>query len=155
MWPEFKGRDGCRTPMPWVGRAPDLRLAPAGANAAKPWLPVAETHRELAADRQEAAADSLLKFYRNLLHWRKTQPAILHGDMQLLEVHPQVFAFVRTTNLQRVLCVFNFSGQPAQFALPLDCQSARVLVESGLSGATLGPASVDLAPWGGLFAQLA
>ena len=155
MWPEFKGRDGCRTPMPWVGSAPDLGFAPAGANAAKPWLPVAETHRALAADTQEAAADSLLKFYRNLLHWRKTQPAILHGDMQLLEVHPQVFAFVRATDVQRVLCVFNFSGQPAQFALPLDCQGARVLVESGLSGATLGPASVDLAPWGGLFAQLA
>ena len=19
FWPEFKGRDGCRTPMPWIG----------------------------------------------------------------------------------------------------------------------------------------
>jgi alpha-glucosidase len=106
-------------------------------------------------DAQEASPDSLLKFYRNLLHWRKTQPAILHGDMQLLEVHTQVFAFVRASAVQRVLCVFNFSDQPAHFALPQNCQGARVLEESGLSGATLGPASVTLAPWGGLFAQLA
>jgi alpha-glucosidase len=141
--------------MPWVSSAPDLGFAPAGMAALKPWLPVAETHRALAADAQEASPDSLLKFYRNLLHWRKKQPAILHGDMQLLAVHLQVFAFVRAADMQRVLCVFNFSDKPARFALPLDCQGAQVLVDSGLSGATVGPSSVDLAPWGGLFAQLA
>jgi alpha-glucosidase len=154
MWPEFKGRDGCRTPMPWVGSAPDLGFAPAGVTAAKPWLPVAETHRALAADVQAASPDSLLQFYRHLLHWRKTQPAILHGDMQLLPVDAQVFAFVRSTDAQRVLCVFNFSDQPASYALPGEFRVAQVLVESGLSGATLSGACVELAPWGGLFAQL-
>jgi Alpha amylase, catalytic domain len=34
MWPEFKGRDGCRTPMPWASTEPQ-----AGFSAAKPWLP--------------------------------------------------------------------------------------------------------------------
>jgi alpha-glucosidase len=154
MWPEFKGRDGCRTPMPWVSAAPDLGFAPAGKAAGKPWLPVAETHRALATDVQDAAPDSLLNFYRHLLHWRKTQPALLHGGMLLLPVHAQVFAFVRTTDTQRVLCVFNFSDQPARFALPADCDIAQVLSDSGLRGATLTASNVDLAPWGGLFAQL-
>ncbi len=26
FWPEFKGRDGCRTPMPWTAEAPTRRL---------------------------------------------------------------------------------------------------------------------------------
>jgi alpha-glucosidase len=111
MWPEFKGRDGCRTPMPWVGAAADLGFAPAGTASAKPWLPVAQTHRALAVDTQEAAPDSLLHFYRHVLHWRKAQPALLQGDMQLLPVDPQVFAFVRACDAQRLLCVFNFSAQ--------------------------------------------
>jgi alpha-glucosidase len=141
--------------MPWVSCAPDLGFAPAGKATGKPWLPVAESHRALAVDVQDASPDSLLQFYRHLLHWRKTQPAILHGDMQLLAAHPQVFAFLRVTDAQRVLCVFNFSDQPATYALPTDCKVAQVLSDSGLMGATLTGASVDLAPWGGLFAQLA
>ena len=92
--------------------------------------------------------------YRHLLHWRKTQPAILHGEMALLPVDAQVFAFVRTTDAQRVLCVFNFSDQPASYGLPADCQGAQLMTESGLTGATLAAGNVDLAPWGGLFAQL-
>jgi alpha-glucosidase len=155
MWPEFKGRDGCRTPMPWVSAAPDLGFAPVGKATAKPWLPVAQTHRALAADVQVETPDSLLNFYRQLLRWRKTQAAILHGAMELLPVDAQVFAFVRATDAQRVLCVFNFSEQPARYALPADCQVAQLLSDSGLTGATLSPGSVGLAPWGGLFAQLA
>jgi alpha-glucosidase len=117
-------------------------------------LPVAETHRALAADVQAASPASLLQFYRHLLQWRKTQPAILHGDMELLPVDAQVFAFVRSSEAQRVLCVFNFSDRPARYALPADCKVAQVLADSGLTGATLASGGVDLAPWGGLFAQL-
>ena len=155
MWPEFKGRDGCRTPMPWVNAAPDLGFAPVGKAVAKPWLPVAESHRALAVDTQDAAPESLLQFYRQLLRWRKTQPAILHGAMQLLPVHAQVFAFVRTSDAERVLCVFNFSAQPAQYALPSDCQVGELLLGSGLQGARVQGGVVALAPWGGLFTRLA
>ncbi len=35
FWPEFKGRDGCRTPMVWEGGTPN-----AGFSTGKPWLPV-------------------------------------------------------------------------------------------------------------------
>ena len=53
MWPEFKGRDGCRTPMPWDSTQPDLGFGAPGSKH-KPWLPVAESHRALAVDRQVA-----------------------------------------------------------------------------------------------------
>ncbi|MCP6156769.1 hypothetical protein NL403_26865, partial [Klebsiella pneumoniae] len=46
FWPEFPGRDGCRTPMPWIGGARHAGFTDAG----KPWLPVPEAHRALAAD---------------------------------------------------------------------------------------------------------
>ena len=155
MWPEFKGRDGCRTPMPWAGSAADLGFSSVGQATAKPWLPVAESHRPLAVDTQLAAPDSLLNFYRHLLHWRRAQPALVQGDMQLLPVDAQVFAFVRASAAQRLLCVFNFSDQPARCMLPADCKVARVLDDSGLTGAVLQADRVELAPWAGLFALLA
>jgi len=154
MWPEFKGRDGCRTPMPWDGKAADLGFAPAGATQSKPWLPVAESQRALAVSEQDGVKDSLLTYYRQILQWRKTLPAIQRGDLQLLPVSDHVFAFVRSLEGARVLCVFNFSATATRYALPADLHGAQALEGSGLSGGTLQAGSVELAPWGGLFARL-
>ena len=76
MWPEFKGRDGCRTPMPWAADAPQAGFS----TGERSWLPVPPEHRPLAVDRQQADAGSLLSFFKQLLHWRREQPALLHGE---------------------------------------------------------------------------
>lgn len=152
MWPEFKGRDGCRTTMPWTAAAPDLGFAAVPA-AAKPWLPVAEAHRALSVDAQEANAGSLLQFYRQLLQWRNTQEVLVHGSLDVLPVHPQVLAFVRTHGAQRLLCVFNFSDSAVAWSVPADWQDAKLLEGSGLAGATLQVAKLQLAPWGGAYLQ--
>ena len=112
FWPAFKGRDGCRTPMVWEA-AKDF----AGFSTVKPWLPVSESHRALAADRQAGDPASLLSHYRQLLAWRRGVPALIHGDMTLLPVHPQVLAFVREHEGARVLCAFNLSDEAAEVVL--------------------------------------
>ena len=150
MWPEFKGRDGCRTPMPWDSAAPDL-----GFGSAKPWLPVSESHRPLAVDRQEGDAGSLLNHYRRLLAWRRTQPALLHGEMELLPLHEQVFAFVRRHGSERVLCAFNLSERAAALTLPPGLALGAVLADSGARGAAVQGSRLDFDPWGVLFARLA
>ena len=146
MWPKFKGRDGCRTPMPWEADAPH-----GGFGAAKPWLPVSPAHLPLAVDRQ--GPDGLMAYYRRLLHWRRGQPALVHGDMALLPCDEQVLAFTRSHEGQRIVCVFNFSGQPAKWQTPADMGSLQPVEGSGLGGATVTGTTVDLAPWGGLFAD--
>ena len=42
-YPLFKGRDGCRTPMPWDAAKPDL-----GFSSGTPWLPLGPAHAALA-----------------------------------------------------------------------------------------------------------
>ncbi len=58
FWPEYKGRDGCRTPMPW-----DEGEAPNGFSTGKPWLPVKPEHSALNVAHQNADPDSVLSFY--------------------------------------------------------------------------------------------
>ena len=154
MWPEFKGRDGCRTPMPWVSTDPKLGFS-SGATAAKPWLPVSEAHRPLAVDVQEKQSDSLLSFYRQLLQWRKSQPVLLHGDISLLPADEQVLAYVRTHGSQKILCVFNISESATEWSLPTGVVVGEVLEGSGLQGVEVKGTTIHLAPWGGMFAQIA
>ena len=151
MWPQYKGRDGCRTPMPWSAEAPDLGF---GSGAARPWLPLVPAQRALAVDRQEADPGSMLQAARRLLHWRRTQPALVHGELALLPVHEQVLAFVREHQGERVLCAFNLSAQPAELALPAGLALAQQL-DSGIGGAQPVGATLQFAPWGVLHARLA
>ena len=70
-WPEFHGRDGSRTPMPWNARQPHAGFTAGAA----PWLPVPASHRPLAVETQEADPGALLHDFRRFLAWRKTCPA--------------------------------------------------------------------------------
>lgn len=150
MWPEFKGRDGCRTPMPWVSQSADLGFSSVPA-AAKPWLPVAATHVPLAADVQERDSASLLHFYRQLLRWRKTRPSLLSGSLQVLEAHPQVLAYVRQLEGETTLCVFNFSDAPVTWAVPAEFVSLQPVQGSGLPAVPLQAGALVLPAWGGAF----
>ncbi len=113
FFPAFKGRDGCRTPLPWRASGPG-----AGFTSGKPWLPVPVDHLAHSVDRQEDDAHSVLNRTRKFLHWRRAQPALLTGDIQVLETEAPILALVRETAEQRLLCVFNLSAEPTTFDTP-------------------------------------
>jgi alpha-glucosidase len=116
FYPAFAGRDGCRTPMPWEAAAPH-----GGFSTARPWLPLPAEHLAIAADRQSANPDSLLNTYRGFLAWRRTQPALRHGDLSLPEVPAPLFAIGRARGDDRLIAVFNWEDAPvtvARAALP-------------------------------------
>lgn len=113
FWPRFKGRDGCRTPMPWND---DVR---AGFSSGEPWLPVAQAHRQENVAWQEANADSVLHGFRAFMRWRQSQPALRHGDIQFIETDEPVLAFTRTHEGETVLAVFNLSDAATSITLPM------------------------------------
>jgi len=80
LWPLWQGRDGARTPMPWHE---DQKHA--GFSDNPPWLPIPESHIPLSVDQQEADNNSVLAFTRGFLKWRKSQPALLSGEIEFLE----------------------------------------------------------------------
>ncbi len=114
FWPEFKGRDGCRTPMPWSADTPNGAFS-----ETTPWLPIPEEHYPMAVDRQEADPNSVLNNYRHFIKWRKTQLALRYGDLAFVYSDEHVLGFTRSYQGQTLLCLFNFSGEPQNIAMNL------------------------------------
>jgi len=113
FWPNFKGRDGCRTPMPWSSSDQQ-----AGFSSNHPWLPIPEAHREQAIERQATDKDSVLTAYRNFMHWRQQQPALRLGDIAFIDTEEGALAFLRQYQGETLLASFNFTGQTITVALP-------------------------------------
>lgn len=65
-WPKNKGRDGCRTPMPWRTGA-----IKAGFSDGTSWLATEHSHLERAVDLQKANPESLLHFARLAIVMRR------------------------------------------------------------------------------------
>jgi len=113
FWPEFKGRDGCRTPMVWESDNQN-----AGFSTAKPWLPVSTEHVSLSVDKQEKANDSLLHYYRKAIEFRKSNTVLIKGAQTAPYVEGEVVSFVREYDGQQIFCAFNLGDTPANVSMP-------------------------------------
>ncbi|TFH86224.1 DUF3459 domain-containing protein [Billgrantia azerbaijanica] len=147
LWPEFKGRDGCRTPMPWTD-ARDGGFSPAGG--AEPWLPVEPRQLPLAVARQQDDGASVLNATRRLLAFRHAHPALVDGDLELVDVGTELLGFVREKGEEKLLCVFNLGGETRRTALP---QGGTALDGHGFTAALDGD-GLTLPPYQAAFIQL-
>ncbi len=147
-WPEFQGRDGSRTPLPWKSDAPH-----GGFTNAEPWLPVPASHRPLAVDRQEADETALLHAFRRFLAWRRQQPAMVRGWLEPLELAEPLVGFVRELEDQRILALFNLSDSAVTASLA-PFGALLPMPESGCPGEVLDD-DVRLPPFGTFFGAMA
>jgi alpha-glucosidase len=112
-WPATLGRDGARTPIPWVSDAPH-----AGFTTAEPWLPVDPRHPALAVDRQEADPGSVLHFTRRAVSLRRSRVALRSGTLRFLEAPEPLLVFQRGEEADALLCVFNLGSEPVAWTGP-------------------------------------
>ncbi len=113
FWPEFKGRDGCRTPMVWTAQDEQ-----SGFSAGRPWLPVSPLQAERAVDRLEQDPNSMLRHYRRAIALRHAHSALMSGEqMQMTQIGP-VLTFLRDAPTEQVFCAFNLGSYPAEVTLP-------------------------------------
>jgi alpha-glucosidase len=144
FWPKFRGRDGCRTPMPWVADNQN-----GGFSDAKPWLPMAMEHLDRAVTRQDRAQDSTLEFYRSMVGFRRAHPAMARGTLEILVARDDYLALVRRLDGAQVFAAFNLSGAEVTVDLPEGTwrQDRAAPFAPIVSGA-----SVRLPPWQAYFA---
>jgi alpha-glucosidase len=137
FWPAYKGRDGCRTPMPWTADAPG-----AGFTAGQPWLPVDPAQRPLAVERQDADPDSMLAFVRKWLAFRRGCPDLIDGDIRFHQQMGEVLGFDRGS----VRLWFNLGDEAASF----DIEAAPYGGGQMPIGARLSGNRLDLPPGSGI-----
>ena len=112
-WPLNKGRDGCRTPMPWTSEGPA-----AGFSTVTPWLPVPAEHARLCVENQEAQPASCLQLTRRLLALRRAHPALRLGSFRALETEGGLLVFERSQAEDRLLVAVNLGAQEREVRLP-------------------------------------
>ena len=122
-WPLTLGRDGARTPMPWSSTAPH-----GGFSGAKPWLPVPESHLALAVETQNGDPQSQLNLTRSLIRLRAGHNALLGGAAEVLVAGDALLVIERTTQDERLLCVFNLGSTPQAWS-PAQSDRWRLICE--------------------------
>lgn len=147
FFPEFVGRDGCRTPMPW-----DDTDRHAGFSTVEGWLPVPNEHLRRSVGAQDADPDSVLSFTRKFLRWRREHPALLRGDIQFLAADPGHVIFVRRLEDTRLLVALELGGEDR--TVPLPRRIREVLDGHGLQGGRTTGGRMDLPAYGAVFALL-
>ncbi len=65
------------------------------------------------------AEQDLFAYVQALLRLRQQHPALCHGRHYHLLIEPEVYAFVRQAEADRVLAVFNSAKQPREVRIPL------------------------------------
>ncbi|MFC5436852.1 alpha-glucosidase family protein [Rhodanobacter umsongensis] len=150
FWPQFKGRDGCRTPMPW--NDDDVH---AGFSRGMPWLPVPPEHRALAVTRQEADPGSVLNGFRAFMHWRRSQPALRWGNIRFIDTAEPVLAFTRHLDGQTILVVFNLADTEVEIRLPAAFGKVHELEGHGLRPGHFHDGQWRLPGHGACFARVA
>lgn len=140
FWPEFKGRDGCRTPMVW-----ESDNANGGFSEGKPWLPVSTAHLGRSVMAQEADPAALIHHYRRAIALRHAHPALAKGDHSPIQIAGNIVYFTRMDGHEELLCAFNVGETTAEVTVP---KGDWTLIAADLDGAqTIENGLVTLNPW--------
>ncbi|TNE31654.1 MAG: alpha-glucosidase [Alphaproteobacteria bacterium] len=145
LYPDSKGRDGCRTPIPWTSAEKN-----AGFSAAEDtWLPIPEEHRLSAVSTQENDPSSVLNFVRQFLEWRKHHNALITGEIDFDIAKNNLLVFSRQTGDETVIAGFNLGSDVKK----LDKAADWELLDGHGLPVTVNDNAIELPAFGGFFAK--
>ena len=116
FWPEFKGRDGCRTPMVWDAGANG------GFTTGRPWLPVPDAHLPRSVAAQEGDDASVLNHYRRAIALRHRHSALRKGSQTGMRADGPVLSFTRADDAQTLHIRANLSDRETDGLVPWQVQ---------------------------------
>ncbi|MBB2481002.1 alpha,alpha-phosphotrehalase [Bacillus sp. APMAM] len=122
-----KSRDNSRTPVQWDSSEN------AGFTSGTPWIKVAQNYKTLNVENAIQDQNSVFYHYQKLIQLRKEFDIITDGDYELLlEDHPEIFAYIRNGENEKLLVVNNFYGNETSFECPKDLSgySSEILLSN-------------------------
>ena len=137
-------RDNARTPLQWDSSAN------AGFTTGTPWLAVNPNYTTINVAQALDDPASIFAYYQRLIVLRKANPVVVYGSYALLlPDHPEIFAWTRTLDTDRLLVILNFSSHTPRWENPsqLVFASATLLISNYTVDETTNVHSFALRPW--------
>lgn len=97
-------RDNARTPMQW-GKGENADFT----SGNETWLPVNPNYPEINVEVEEKDSDSILSFYRQLIQFRKEEPALLYGTFEPIKTKGSIMAFYRSYQGEMLFVLLNLT----------------------------------------------
>ncbi len=117
------GRDNSRTPMQWKN------TKQAGFTEGTAWLKVNPNYTTLNAETQQSDPDSIYHFYKRMIQLRKTEKTLIYGTYTLIaEQHPQVFAYIRSSEERHFLVYANLSSKNTSVDVPEEWRIKKTIL---------------------------
>ncbi|MED3624739.1 glycoside hydrolase family 13 protein [Neobacillus thermocopriae] len=102
------GRDNARTPMQWSDSEN------AGFTKGTPWLKVNPNYKKINVETQQKDPNSILNFYKKMIRLKKENEVFTYGTYDLLlEDDPQIYAYNRTLDNEKMIVLSNLSSRSA------------------------------------------
>lgn len=109
----YKSRDNARTPFQWDDSEN------AGFTTGTPWIMVNPNYIDINAEKQMQDPNSVFHYYKKLIALRKQYDCIVYGHYELLlENDPNIYAYTRQFNDEKLLIVCNFTKEVLDYDLP-------------------------------------
>ena len=135
-------RDNSRTPFQWDA------TANAGFTSGTPWLKVNPNYITINAEAADKDQHSILNYFRKMIRLRKNTPVLVYGKYSLLDMpNPEVYAYTRTLNGEKVLVLLSFSNNGGSFTLPAGTQLGDELINNYDSKINPENGTIHLKPW--------
>lgn len=142
-------RDNSRTPFQWDG-TPN-----SGFTTGTPWIRVNPDHSFINEQAQDADPNSVLNYFRRLVHLRKERPALVYGRYTLYdEAHPQVYAYTRVQGKEGLFIVLNFSKKVVKYSVPEPLMLKEKPIMNNGPSYQMNERQLTLLPWQALIFEL-
>ncbi len=141
----LKSRDNARTPMQWSDKEN------AGFSAGTPWLKVNPNYHEINAASELSDPDSVFYYYQKLIRLRHNYEIVTTGSYQIVdEKNPDIYAYTRSDEKQKLLVVCSFSESPITYKIPesLRVLPRELLLSNDAASETEDSTTLRLAPYG-------
>ncbi|RYV01363.1 alpha-glucosidase [Shewanella sp. OPT22] len=144
FWPDYKGRDGCRTPMVW-----DSSKSSGFSSTDQTWLPISSTHEQNAVNKQVNNAQSVLNYFKELLAIRKQHAALIKGNIEFFNTATNVLSFKRILKQETCLVIINMSEHEKECVL-----ESNLSLDWSFGIPSFQENSLILKPWQVLIAKI-
>jgi alpha-glucosidase len=125
--------------------------ANAGFTKATPWLPVPPNAATNNVKAEEGDPNSLLAWYRSLIHLKKTNAAFAHGENYMLDTeNKRVLSWARKTDgAPPVVIAVNFTAEPQTVNLTIPWMGTeKTLLKSPGTAEPVSLGGIELGPYG-------